>query len=119
MVAMGENTSSEQVNNVTDTALNGKGDRRGCFNCGQDDRFPRDRCPARGHKCDQCGEISHFKVVSERERPGLYSWGRKVEQKIRDSDKKMVMAISTCPKYVFSVRDETRQSSGIVTPQDG
>ena len=27
MVATGENTSSEQVNNVTDTALNGKGDR--------------------------------------------------------------------------------------------
>ena len=55
MVAIG-NTNSEQVNNVTDTALNGKGDRRGCFNCGQDDRFARDRCPGRGHKCDQCGE---------------------------------------------------------------
>ena len=106
MVAIG-NTNSEQVNNVTDTALNGKGDRRGCFNCGQDDRFARDRCPGRGHKCDQCGEISHFKVVSERERPGLYSWGRKVEQKISDSDKEMVMAISTGLEYVFSVRDET------------
>ena len=28
------NTSSEQVNNVTETALNGKGYRKGCFNCG-------------------------------------------------------------------------------------
>ena len=27
------------------------------------------------------------------ERPGLYSQGRKVEQKISDSDKKMVMAM--------------------------
>ena len=62
MVATGENTSSEQVNNVTDTALNGKGD-----SCGQDDHSARDRYPARGHKCDQCGEISHFKVVSERD----------------------------------------------------
>ena len=45
--------------------------------------------------------------MSERERPGLYSWGRKVEQKISDSDKEMVMAISTGLEYVFSVRDET------------
>ena len=47
MVVMGGNTNSEQVNNVT--ALNGNGDRKGCFNCGQDDRFARDRrCPVRG-----------------------------------------------------------------------
>ena len=41
MVVMGGNTDSEQVNNVT--ALNGKGDRKDCFNCGQDDRFARDK----------------------------------------------------------------------------
>ena len=43
MVAIGRKANSEQVNNVTDTALNGKGNRRVCFNCGRDDQFARDR----------------------------------------------------------------------------
>jgi len=61
MGAMGGNANSEQVNNVTDTALDEKGDRKDCLNCGRD--FARDRrCPAKGHKCDQCGEIGYFKV---------------------------------------------------------
>ena len=60
IVAMGGNANSEQVNNVTDTGLNGNVDRRSCFNCGRDDHFARDRrCPARGRKCDLCGE-GHF-----------------------------------------------------------
>ena len=67
MVAMGGNANSEQVNNVTDTGLNGNVARRSCFNCGQDDHFARDRrCPARGRKCDLCGEIGHFKVKCRR-----------------------------------------------------
>ena len=67
MVAMGGNANSEQVNNVTDTELNGNVDRRSCFNCGRDDYFARDRrCPARGRKCDLCGEICHFKVKCRR-----------------------------------------------------
>ena len=46
-----------------------------------------------GRKFDQCGEIGHFKVVLERDiskfsAVGLYGQGRKVEQKISDSDKK-------------------------------
>ena len=82
MVAMGENANSEKVNNVTNTLLSGKGDRRGCFNCGQDDRFARDRrCPARGHKCDQCGEIGHFKVVLERDISKFSAMGKTRYQK--------------------------------------
>ena len=58
------------------------------------------------------------------ERQGIYSWGRKVEQKISDSDKKTNRNYvdadgdesesveqderpSTGPEYVFSVGDET------------
>ena len=58
------------------------------------------------------------------ERPGLYGWGRKVEQKISDSDKKTNTnnvdgdgnesksveqdeRPSIGPEYVFSVGDET------------
>ena len=60
---MGGNANSEQVNNVTDSALNGRGDRNGCFNCGRDDHFARDRrCPAKGRKRDRCGKIGHSKV---------------------------------------------------------
>ena len=82
MVAMGGNANSERVNNVTNTLLSGKGDRRGCFNCGQDDRFARDRrCPARGHKCDQCGEIGRFKVVSERDISNFSAVGKTRYQK--------------------------------------
>lgn len=39
MVAMGGTINLKQVNNVTATGLNGKGDRRICFNCGRDDNF--------------------------------------------------------------------------------
>ena len=39
MMAMGGTVNLKQVNNVTDTGLNGKGDKRGCFNCGRDDHF--------------------------------------------------------------------------------
>lgn len=39
MVAMRGNVNLKQVNNVTDTGLNGKGDRRSCFNCGRDNHF--------------------------------------------------------------------------------
>ena len=67
MVAMGGNANSEQVNNVTDTELNGNVDRRSSFNCGRDDHFARDRrCPARGRKCELCGEIRRFKVKCRR-----------------------------------------------------
>ena len=98
MVAMGENTNSEQVNNVTDTGLNRNVDRRSCFNCGRDGHFARDRrWPARGRKCDQCGESGHFKVkcrrgtsqnVQQGERRDINSRGTKVEPKITDSGKK-------------------------------
>ena len=97
MVAMGGDANSEQVNNVTDTGLNRNVDRRSCFNCGRDDHFARDRCPARGGKCDQCGEIGHFKVKCRRgtsqnfqqgERRGINSRGTKAEPKITDSGKK-------------------------------
>ena len=60
MVAMGGNANSEQVNNVTDTELNGNVDRRSSFNYGREDHF------ARGRKCDLCGEIGHFKVKCRR-----------------------------------------------------
>ena len=60
MVAMGGNANSEQVNNVTDTELNGNVDRRSSFNCGRDDHFARVR------KCDLCGKIGHFKVKCRR-----------------------------------------------------
>ena len=101
--------------------------------------------PARGCKCDQCGEIGHFKVKCQRgtsqqfqqqERAGINSRGRKVKPKISDSDKKTNTNYvdgdgnrnesveqnerpSTGPKYVFSVGDETQQSNGIVTLQVG
>ena len=98
MVAMRRNANSEQVNNVTDTGLNRNADRRSCFNCDRDDHFARDRrCPARGGKCDQCGEIGHFKVKCRRgtsrnfqqwERRGINSRGTKVKPKITDSGKK-------------------------------
>ena len=60
MVAMLGNANSEQVNNVTDTELNGNVDRRSSFNCGRDDHFARSR------KCDLCGKIGHFKVKCRR-----------------------------------------------------
>ena len=114
MVAMGGNANSERVNNVTDTGLNGNVDRRNCFNCCLDDHFARDRrCPARGRKCDQCGEIGHFKVKCRRrtsqnlqqgERRGITSGGRKVEPKITDSGKK------TNTNYVDG--DSDRSESG-------
>ena len=146
MVAMGGNANSEQVNNVTDTGLNRNVDRRSCFNCGRDDHFARDRrCPARGRKCDQCGEIGHFKVKCRRgtsqnfqqwERRGITSGGKKVEPKITDSGKKTNTNYvdgdgdrserleqderpSTGPEYVFSVGDDTRQSNGVVALRVG
>ena len=67
MVAMGGNANSEQVSYVTGTGLNRNVDRGSCFSCGRDDHLARDRrCPARGRKCDQCGEIGHFKVKCRR-----------------------------------------------------
>ena len=138
MVSMGGNANSEHVNNVTDTGLNRNVDRRSCFNCGRDDHFARDRrCPARGRKCDQCGEKGHFKVKCRRgtsqnfqqwERRGITSGGKKVEPKITDSGKKTNTNYvdgegdrserleqnerpSTGPEYVFSVGDDTRQSN--------
>ena len=68
---MGGNANSEHVN-VTDTGLNGDVDRS-CFNRGKDDHFTRDRrCPARGPKCDQCGEIGHFREGH----PKIFSSGK-------------------------------------------
>ena len=146
MVAMGGNANSEQVNNVTDTRLNRNVDRRSCFNCGRDDHFARDRrCPARGRKCDQCGEIGHFKVKCRKgtsqnfqqwERRAITSGGRKVEPKVTDSGKKTNTNYvdgdgdrserleqderpSSGPEYVFSVGDDTRQSNGVVTLRVG
>ena len=143
---MGGNANSEQVNNVTNTGLNRNVDRRSCFNCGRDDHFARDRrCPARGRKCDQCGEIGHFKVQCRRgtsrnsqqwERRGIKSRGTKVEPKLTDSGKKTNTNYaggdgerseslerdekpSTGPEYVFSVGDDTRQSNGVVTLRVG
>ena len=62
--AMGGNANSKQANNATDTGLNRNVDRR---SCGRDDHFARDRrCPSKGRKCDQCGEIGHFQVKCRR-----------------------------------------------------
>ena len=146
MVVMGGNDNSEQVNNATDTGLNGNVDRRNCFNCGRDDHFARDRrCPARGRKCDQCGEIGHFIVKCRRgtsqnfqqwERRGIHSRGRKIEPKITDSGKKTKTNYvdgngdrtnsvkqgkrpSTGPECVISVGDDTRQSNRVVTQRVG
>ena len=61
--AMGGDISSEQVNSVVDVSRGTSSGKRDCFNCGREDHFARDRrCSARGRKCDQCGEIGHFKV---------------------------------------------------------
>lgn len=69
MEAMGSNSNSEQVNTVVDV-------KGGMYVCMEvqvvrgrtvlivvEDHLARDRrCPARGRKFDQCGEIGHFKV---------------------------------------------------------
>jgi len=56
--ARGGDISSEQVNSVADVRGGTSSEKRDCFNCGRVDHFARDRrCPARGRKCDQCGEI--------------------------------------------------------------
>ena len=61
--ARGGDISSEQVNSVVDVSGGTSSGKRDCFNCGREEHFARDRrCPARGRKCDQCGEIGHFKV---------------------------------------------------------
>ena len=61
--AMGGDISSEQVNSVVDVSGGTSSGKNDCFNCGREDHFARDRrCPARGRKYDQCGEIGHFKV---------------------------------------------------------
>ena len=54
--------SSEQVNSVVDVRGGTSSGKRDCFNCVREDHFARDRrCPARGRKCDQFGEIGHLK----------------------------------------------------------
>ena len=61
--ARGDDISSEPVNSVVDISGGTSSGKRDCFHCGREDHFVRDsRCPARGRKCDQCGEIGHFKV---------------------------------------------------------
>jgi len=61
--ARGGDVSSEQVNSVADFRGGTSSEKRDCFNCGREDHFARDRrCPVRVRKCDQCGEIGHFKV---------------------------------------------------------
>ena len=84
-------------------------------------------------KCCWRGTSQNFQ---QWERPGIKSQGRKVEQKLSNSDKKINTNYvdgngdgierveqderpSTGPEYMFSVGDETRQSSGIVTLQVG
>ena len=146
MVAIRGNANSDQVNNVTDTGLNRNVDGMSCFNCDRDDHFARDRrCPARGRKFDQCGEICHFKVKCRRktsqnfqqwERRGINSRGTKVEPKITDGSKETNTNYvdgdgdgsesleqderpSTGPEYVFSLGNDTRQSNGVVTLRVG
>ncbi|PFX27132.1 Uncharacterized protein K02A2.6 [Stylophora pistillata] len=61
--ATGGHISSEQVNIVVSLRGSTSSEKRDCFNCGREDHLARDwRCPARGRKCLQCGEIGHFKV---------------------------------------------------------
>ena len=57
------NISSEEVNSEVDVGGGTSSVKRDCFSCGREDSFTRDwRCHSRGRKCDQCGEIRHFKV---------------------------------------------------------
>ena len=51
-------------------------ERRDCFNCGREDHLATDRkCPARGIKCDQCGEIGHFKLKCRKSLAKKYQRG--------------------------------------------
>ena len=61
--ARGGDITSQQVNSLVDVSGGTSSGKKDCFNCGREDHFARDRrCPAQGRKCDQCGEIGHFKV---------------------------------------------------------
>ena len=132
--ARGGDTSSEQVNSVVDGSGGTSSGKRDCFNCGREDHFARDRrCPARGRKCDQCGEIGHFKVKcrkkfakdshqGQRQGDGRRDWrntcsanerGRKTNTNYVDSDTESGQ--NSKPNYVFSVGDRLGQRSGIVT----
>ena len=134
MGARGGDISSEQVNSVVDVSGGTSSGKRDCFNCGREDHFARDkRCPARGRKCDQCGEIGHFKVKcrkrlakeshqGQKQGDGRRDWrnassvnerGRKTNTNYVDSDTESRQNLT--PNYVFSVGDRLGQRSGIVT----
>ncbi|XP_022796419.1 uncharacterized protein LOC111334864 [Stylophora pistillata] len=132
--ARGGDISSEQVNSVVNLKGSTSSEKRGCFNCGREDHLARDwRCPARGRKCLQCGEIGHFKVkcckklakyshLGQRQGDCRRDWrntssvnerGRKTNTNYVDSSPKSGQ--DSKPNYVFSVGDGLDQKSGIVT----
>ena len=132
--ALEGNISSEQVNSVVDVKGGTSGERRDCFNCGREDHFARDRrCPARGRKCDQCGEIGHFKVKcrkkpsrdlqqGQRQSNNQRGWRdtSRVNERGRKSNTNYVDGEAEAernptPDYVFSVGDMSSQRRGIVT----
>ena len=108
--------------------------KRDCFNCGQGNHVARDRrCPARGRKCDQRGEIGHFKVKcheklikdshqGQRQGDGQRDWrntacvnkrGRKTNTNNVISDTES--GKNSTPNFVSSAEDRLGQRSGIVT----
>ena len=114
--------SSERENGVVDVSGGTSSGKRDCFNCGREDHFARDRrCPARCRKCDQCGEIGHFKVKcgknlakdsyqgqrqGDGQRDGrntssVNKRGRKTNTNYVDIDSKSGQ--TSTPDYVFSV----------------
>lgn len=131
--AGGGDISSEQVNSVVDVCGGTSSGKRDYFNCVRQDHFARDRrCPPRGRKCDQCGEIGHFKVnchkklakdshCGQRQGDGWHDWrntssvnerGRKTNTNYVDSDTESGQ--NSKSNYVSSV-DGLGQRNGIVT----
>jgi len=119
--------SSEQVNSVADVRGGTSSEKRDCFNSGRVDHFARDRrCSVRGRKCDQCGEIGHFKVKCrkklakdsypwQRQGDDRHDWrntGRKTNTNYVDSDIKSGQ--DSTPNNEFSVGDRLGERNGVV-----